>query len=435
MTGGTAPGGPRVLHIITGLDHGGAERQLLALLRHLPVPCEVATLTPAGELAGAVRAAGVPVHEVGMRGNRDLSALPRLVRLIRRGRYDVVHTHLYRSCVYGRIAARLAGVPRIIATEHSLGDGQIEGRPTTAGVRALYRATERLGTATVAVSPTVARRLEDWGVPRSRVVVVPNGIDAAAFAFDAAGRARVRARLGIGPDEHVAGAVGRLVPSKRFDLLIEAFARLPAGRLLIAGAGPERERLEALARSTGAAARVVFMGGTGDVADALSAMDVFAAPSTQETFGLGVLEALASGLPVLYSTCPALDDVPAEMAPGACRLPAQLPVWEVALRDRALRSPSERAEPPPVVGHYSIATGAARLADLYRRGTVPSGRPRQRDEREPDAPELAFIEEARQAVLAARVDRAGGDGGGGRGVPRPDPWLHGGRARDRDGRR
>src|SRR5690606_39492298 len=127
--------------------------------------------------------------EVGMRHNRDLAALPRLVRLIRRGRYDIVHTHLYRACVYGRVAARLAGAPRIIATEHSLGDGHIEGRVPSRGVRALYRATERLGSATVAVSPTVAARLRGWGVPPGPIVVIPNGIDAAAVAVDAPRRA------------------------------------------------------------------------------------------------------------------------------------------------------------------------------------------------------------------------------------------------------
>ena len=67
-----------------------------------------------------------------MRGNTDAAALPRLVRLIRAGRYDLVHTHLYRACVYGRIAARLAGVRHIVATEHSLGERCIEGRRCTA---------------------------------------------------------------------------------------------------------------------------------------------------------------------------------------------------------------------------------------------------------------------------------------------------------------
>ena len=79
-------------------------------------------------VAGLIRADGHPVYELEMGGNTDLSALPRLVQIIHKGRYDVVHTHLYRACVYGRVAARLAGVPVVVATEHSLGEERIEGR-------------------------------------------------------------------------------------------------------------------------------------------------------------------------------------------------------------------------------------------------------------------------------------------------------------------
>lgn len=359
----------RVLHVITGLEHGGAERQLALLLRHLPVTCEVATLTRTGTLGAQIRATGVPVHEIGMRHNRDAAALPRLARLIRRGRYDVVHTHLYRACVYGRIAARLAGTPRVIATEHSLGDGHIEGRVPSRGVRALYRATERLGSATVAVSPTVAARLRGWGVPPGRIVVIPNGIDAAAFAFDAARRAATRRRLGIAPHERIVGAVGRLVPTKRFDLLIEAVAALRGVRLLLVGSGPERGGLERLARDLGATGRVIFTGGTSDVAGALAAMDVLAAPSTQETFGLAVLEALAAGLPVLYTTCPALDDRPDGEVPQARRLPPDARLWSTELGRLAHATRGREREPvPPVVARYDIAEQAARLARLYEDG-------------------------------------------------------------------
>ncbi|WP_083734511.1 glycosyltransferase [Actinomadura sp. CNU-125] len=378
----------RVLHVITGLEHGGAERQLALLLPHLPVTCEVVSLTRAGTVGAEIAATGVPVHELGMGGNRDLSALPRLVRLIRRGRYDVVHTHLYRACVYGRIAARLAGrpAPRIIATEHSLGDGHLEGRRTTRGVRALYLATERLGSLTVAVSPTVARRLQAWGVAPGRVAVVPNAVDAPAFAFDPARRAATRAALGIAPDEPVVGAVGRLVPTKRFDLLIEALARpaLDAARLLVVGDGPQRGELARLAAARGVADRVVLAGGTSDVAGALAAMDVFAAPSVQETFGLGVLEALAAGLPALYTTCPALDDLPPGEAPGARRLPpaADAPgdadAWSARLAHLlASDARSRRAAVPPAVARQRGrgAGGPARPAVRGRTGRTRRRRP------------------------------------------------------------
>ncbi|MCZ4117957.1 glycosyltransferase [Streptomyces sp. H39-S7] len=363
----------KVLHIITGLDVGGAEQQLRLLLRHLPVSCEVITLTHPGAVADGIRADGTPVTHLGMNGNRDLTVLPRLTRLIRAGHYDLVHTHLYRACVYGRIAARLAGVRTVVATEHSLGATTIEGRPLTRGTRALYRGTEKLGSATVAVSDTVAERLRAWGIPGPRIHTVPNGIDAGAFRFDAAVRAATRTRLGLPPDAFVVGGVGRLVPGKRFDLLVRAVAHRPGARLLLAGAGPERDALLSLAAGLGAADRIHLLGETGGgdgpgtapaLPALLAAVDLFVSASREETFGLAVLEALAAGLPVLYVTCPAIDDLPAAHAPGARRIGAAADALAAALRQHQEAGP-HRLPVPAAVGHYDIAGTAGRLAALY----------------------------------------------------------------------
>lgn len=359
----------KVLHVITGLGIGGAEQQLRLLVRHLPATCEVVTLTNPGPVADAIRADGTPVTHLGMTGNRDLTALPRLTALIRAGRYDVVHTHLYRACVYGRLAARLAGVPAVLATEHSLGESQIEGRPLTRGTRALYRATERLGGGTVAVSATVARRLHAWGIPERRVHVVPNGIDAAHFRFDPAVRAATRAQLGLPEGTFVVGGVGRLVPGKSFDTLVRAVAALPDAHLLLAGDGPERDALRALARTLGAADRVHLAGaadgsaGT-DVAALLAAMDVFVSVAREETFGLASVEALAAGLPVLHVTCPAIEDLPAGDAPGARRIGTQPHDLGSALHEQR-RSGTGRLPVPAAVDRYHIAHTADRVMGLY----------------------------------------------------------------------
>ncbi|MEU6233387.1 glycosyltransferase [Kitasatospora sp. NPDC047058] len=366
----------RVLHIVTGLASGGAERQLQLLLRHLPAHqhCEVAALTNPGTVAAALRAEGVTVHHLAMRGNRDVGALPRLVRLVRAGRYDVVHTHLFRAQLYGRLAARLAGVRAVVSTEHSLHAGVIEGRPVTRGVKGLYLAAERLGTTTVAVSRQVAQTLHSWGVPPARVELIPNGIDTArhhrADADRAATRARMRAGLGLPPDGWVIGGVGRLVPGKRFDVLLEALAGLDrAARLVLVGDGPERAALERRAVELGVRDRLVLTGERDDVPDLLTALDVLAAPSTEETFGLGVLEGLAAGLPVRHSACPALDELPPSAAPQARRIPSDAAAYTTALRElRHLNDHSTDPLPrPPAVGHYDIARVAADLGALYDR--------------------------------------------------------------------
>ncbi|WP_430382593.1 glycosyltransferase [Streptomyces sp. P10-4] len=406
----------KALHIITGLGVGGAEQQLRLLLRHLPVESEVVTLTNPGPVADGLAADGVRVTHLGMAGNRDLAALPRLARIVRRGRYDLVHTHLYRACLYGRIAARLAGVRAVVATEHSLGDSQMEGRPLTAGVRALYLLGERLGRCTVAVSPTVAGRLARWGVPEPRIAVVPNGIDLTRFAYDPDARRRTRAHLGLPADAFVIGGVGRLVPGKRFDVLIRALAELPADCvLLLVGGGPEEPALRRAARAAGVAERVLFAGESpylpdgppgpnppdsppspdlpdgssgprlpdgqsppdsapdADLPDGsyghglpalASAMDVLAAPSPEEAFGLAVVEALAAGLPVRYTSCPALEDLPPEAAPDAVRVPCDAGAYARALAEVRAAGPGPRTA-PEAARHYSITRSAARLMDVY----------------------------------------------------------------------
>ena len=374
----------KVLHVITGLGAGGAEQQLRLLLRHLPSDyhCDVVTLTNPGIVAAGLRADGIRVGNLAMRGNRDLSAVPRLVRLIRRERYDVVHCHLYRASVYGRIAARMAGVRAVVTTEHSLLAQTIEGRRITLGVRALYLATERLGRCTVAVSQAVAARLADWGVPEHRVRVIPNGVGAARYRqpapVRAATRQAVRAELGLPQHAFVFGGVGRLVPGKRFDILVDALALMPPGspevRLLLVGDGGERAALELRSRTAGVADRVVFAGERDDVPELLTALDALAAPSTVETFGLALLEALAAGLPVRWSSGPALAELPAEAAPGARRTLAQPASYAAELQELRTGNPRRpgRALPQPdAVRHYDMARLARSVADLYQQLTAP----------------------------------------------------------------
>lgn len=364
----------KVLHVITGLGVGGAEQQLRSLVRQMAdaVPAaQVVALANAGVVAEGIRADGFQVTDLGMRDNRDLAALPRLTRLIRAGGFDLVHTHLYRACVYGRIAARLAGVRAVVATEHSLGDSQIEGRPLSAGTRGLYRATERLGAATVAVSATVAERLRAWGVPERRIHVVPNGIDPERFRFDPAVRAAARRVLGLDKAAYVVAGVGRLVPGKRFDLLVRAVAADPGTYLLLAGTGPERGRLLRLAAEAGAADRVRVVGEAGggagggpDVPGVLAAADLFVSPSAEEAFGLAAVEALAAGLPVLYAACPAIEDLPPQDAPGASRTGGTAEEIAAAI-GRQRRAGPVRLAVPAAVAHYHIANTADRVLALY----------------------------------------------------------------------
>jgi glycosyltransferase involved in cell wall biosynthesis len=341
----------KILHVITALAEGGAGHQLRLLVRRLPHDNEVVTLSPPGTVAAAIRADGTVVHEVTTTGDLDPAAVGRLRRLIRHGRFDVVHTHRYRAGVQGRFAARLAGVPRVVATEHRASSG------------ALYLAAERCGRLTIAVSTPVAEALTGAGVRPERITVIPKAIDAAEFRFDPALRAAARARLGIAPDAPVIGGVGRLEPGERFDRLVRAVGEVPGATLLLVGDGSARVALERLAAIEGIADRVRFAGSVGHAREMLCAMDVFASPD-RTTFGLVVLEALAAGLPALYAACTPLQDRPVDgarrLSPNdAESLPRALRAEVLSLAGRhGARLPPRTAGPRYDAGHLAASVDA-----------------------------------------------------------------------------
>jgi glycosyltransferase involved in cell wall biosynthesis len=356
----------RVLHVITGLDVGGAEIQLSLILKYTRHESEVVTLYNPGPVAEQIGAGGTRVRDIGMRRNTQVSALLELRSMIARGRYDVVHTHLYRSQIYARPAARLARTPVVLTTEHSIGETHIERRKMTAGVRGLYLASELFSDATIAVSDVVRDRLVRWGVPARKITVIPNGLDTAALAFDPAARQRARERFGIPPDIYVIGSLGRLDPNKRIDLLVEA-ARPVLGdrcKVLVIGRGEDQARITATVERLGAADHVIFGGFQSDTAAMMSAFDLYAATSAQETFGLSVLEAMASGLPVLYTACPALDGIQTGQArPVAGTVEA----LRAEIRKAVEAGPSAREPDAAVFGRYGMESVVRRIDDLYER--------------------------------------------------------------------
>ena len=355
----------KVLHVITGLGVGGAELQLRSLLRHTRHDADVVTLYNPGAVAEMIVGEGGRVRDLGMTRNTEVGTLARLTRLMRADRYDVVHTHLYRSCVYGRFAARLAGVPVVVATEHSIGETHLERRRMTVGVRALYLGSDVCSDATIAVSPAVRERLVRWGVPDRKIEIIPNGLDLGRAAADPVAGAAVRAELGLPADAAVVGVLGRFDPTKRFDLVIEAAAGLlgPGRRLLVVGDGEERAHLEGVARAHRVAPWVTFAGERHDVGAVLSALDLFIASSAQETFGLSVLEALSNGVPVLYTTCPALEGLVTERAR---QVPGEVDGMRAAIAEELDARRPRRSE-PVVQERYDMAAVTERIDDLYDR--------------------------------------------------------------------
>ena len=300
----------RVLHVITSLAIGGAERLVVSAaagLRREPFDHGICCLAERGPLAAEAEAAGVPVFCVGaFPGLRNPIAFARLVRVIRRFRPTIVHTHLQSANLYGRLAARLARVPLVVATEHNVYGGK--ARRYVFVERRLARMTDAL----IAVSGDVRRFLSlQLAIAPSTIRVIPNGVAPGAASPRAV--AALRARIGENADGLRLGTIASLTPKKGHEFLLRAAARLQergvACSLVLAGGGPERSRLESLAGDLGLAGRVHLLGAVPNAADVLAIIDVFVLPSLVEGMPLALLEAMLAGKPVVATAVGGVPEV------------------------------------------------------------------------------------------------------------------------------
>lgn len=363
----------RVVHVVATLTAGGAERQLEMLASHSRHESTVIALYGTGGIAEGMRRHGLRVEELQVSGWRKALAPLALARELRRIHPDVVHVHLLSAQLLGIPAARLAGVPLVVSTEHSLMEDSIEGRPLTWWLHTGYRVLERLASHTIAVSEVTADRLRRWGVRRDRISVADLGVDLEAVAFDPAGRAAVRRELGIEPATSVIGVVGRLDPVKRTDVALRACApQLRTGSVLVvAGAGPLLTELRALAAELGVAEQVRWLGSRDDMGAVLSAMDLLVSASADETFGMAVVEAVASGLPVVHATCPALEELAEPLGHVVKVAATGDPAADTrtiarAVGDRLGSTGQERwPAPGALVRAYGAQAAADRVDDVY----------------------------------------------------------------------
>lgn len=244
-----------------------------------------------------------------MAPGQDVLALAELVRLLRRLRPDVVHTHNPKPGLYGRLAGRLARVPVVVNTVHGL-----YATPTDPWARrALVYAAERLAAgcshAELVQNPEDVALLRRLGVPGRRLVDLGNGIDLDRFdpaRVPASDAARSRAEMGASDDgDVVVGLVGRLVQEKGYPEVFAAArsvrARYPGVRFAVAGPD-DPDKADALTpehRAAGDAAGVRFLGARGDVERLYAGMDVYVLASHREGFPRSAMEAAAMGLPIV----------------------------------------------------------------------------------------------------------------------------------------
>lgn len=240
----------------------------------------------------------------------DVGALRELVGVLRRERPDIVHTHTPKAGVFGRLAARRAGVPAVVNTQHGLYAQPGDRLARRVAVLSLERIAAAASHLELFQNPDDLETMAGLKVPRRRLRFLGNGVDLERFDPDRVGRDRrnaVRAGWGVGPDDVVFGAVGRLVAEKGYAELFEAMGSVravhPNARLVVVGPSDE-DKGDALSGDLLAAARasgVILAGFTDRVEEWYPAMDCFVLASHREGFPRAAMEAAAMGLGLIVT--------------------------------------------------------------------------------------------------------------------------------------
>jgi glycosyltransferase involved in cell wall biosynthesis len=348
-----------VLQLIPTLDRSGAEKQMVLLAKGLPrdrFRVEVATLTRLGPLEGELHSAGIPVTAIGKRLKFDPFALARLTRFLKSRKFDVVQTWIFAANTYGRVGARLAGVPVVVVTE--MAADLWKGRYEQFVDRRLAPWCDRL----VGNSNAVVDFYRKLGLTDDRLAMIYSGTDDEPPACDP--RA-LRSEFGFAPEAPLVLFVGRLAEQKRVHDLLKALDLLQHVqqdlRSLIVGEGPLRDYLEDTAHAYDLDGRLRFLGHRDDVPRLMAAADVVVLPSAYEGLPNVVLEAMRFGKPVVATAAPGTTEVVVDGETGVL-----VPVGNVMLLARAIR---DVVRDPAQAARMGEA-GRARAKSLFRVDTM-----------------------------------------------------------------
>ncbi len=361
---------PVVAHVVHSLGIGGLENGVVNLVntagprfRHV-----IVCMTTDGVLRNRLKPA-VEIFTLGKRRGHDLRAFVRLVRVLRQTRPAIVHSRNW-AAFDAVLAARLARVPLVVHGEHGreVTDPDGQNRRRNWARRALAPLVNRF----VTVSQDLRRWLiEDVRLPAHKVTTIQNGVDLTRFGHH--GRHEARLRLGLPAEALVLGTVGRLDPVKDHATLIQAFAGLapahPDAALLIVGDGPCRSDLDRLVTGIGLENRVRLFGSRADVPVVLATMDVFVLPSVAEGMSNTILEAMATGLPVVATRVGGNPEL-IEDGVGGALVPrhdqaALTEALSAYLDDGNLRSVHGKASRQRAVDHFGLERMCAAYVDLY----------------------------------------------------------------------
>jgi len=339
--------------LITTLDPGGAEHQLLTLVQHLEARYRfvIAYLKGDGGLVPRFPRSMQPARAMNIRGRFDPGCVVRIARLLADARPDLLVTHLFKADLYGALAATVAGVPLV---SHKHNEDQFLCHPVHG---ALGRAAHAHAARAITVSDAVRRfYVEQAGFPADRLVTIHHGINEP--------RARPVGAVHDDPPPHeiTLGTVARLAPQKGLPVLLQAVrALIDRGHrvdLVVAGSGEDEAALRREAHDLGILDRVRFAGQVDDVAALIRTFDLFVLPSRWEGFGLVLLEAMAESRPIVATRVGGIPEVVADGETGLL-VPPDDPAALTEAIAALIRDPARRR-----------ALGRAGHARFHRRFTA-----------------------------------------------------------------
>jgi glycosyltransferase involved in cell wall biosynthesis len=363
----------KLLHIQKAEIVAGCENHLLTLLPSLHdrgYSITMLALTPPDRsenpFVQAMRSRGIPTATLPIRGRLDWELLPNLVRFIRKGRYDCVHTHLIHADFYGGLAAKLAHIPYICSTRHN--DDAFRRHPL---MRQLLHWHSQCFHEVICISNYVKQFTQTVeGVLSDKLTVIPYGFSVLEKSDDRTWRSQ----MGWTEETPVLGNVARLTAQKGQHVLLQAMPlvlqHFPNTRLVMVGDGELRLSLQQLATELDLTNHVHFLGYQANAAAFMANFDLLVHPSAWEGFGLVLLEAMAAKLPIVATEVSAIPEIVQSGETGLL-VPPENPVALAQaicqmLDDRAVAQKMGLAGYQRLQQHFTVQAMVDRTSQLYQ---------------------------------------------------------------------
>lgn len=373
----------RVLHVIDHTDSGGAQVVVLNLLRALKdsFAFAVAVLGKSGQFSPEYELLGIPVFTLGNGAGRwNPKPVTSLIDTIRRGRFDLVHTHLFKSNILGTIAARWAGTNTILHDHCGVYPHTLKYHFSSALIIHSYTYAYRYALSqcdrVLVLTPEAVRSyLDFYSLDSDKTTLLPNAVDLNMFNLNTECRGGncLRQELGLCTQSTLVTMVGRLDPIKDWLTFLRVAQQVQQQSdqscgFLVVGSGPEEQNLREFVNAN-KLEQVFFLGNRDDIPSLLHQADIFLLTSRRDHFPIALLEAMASGCPVASTRSGGPEAI---LMDGVDGLLAE--VGDVQgltnqvlrlLRDKSLGQSLARSARQTVLSHYSLQTVATRMAGIY----------------------------------------------------------------------